>query len=121
MPELGEVVAERRIAVIGPNDATSELVIRFGKPHPDPLSPNGDWCCPFQIEGLDDGPVQTAFGVDSLQALLLAAYRVRLLLTEHAEQTSTRLDWLGQQDFGLRVDPGLTDLHIGSPTSPPRA
>ncbi|WP_235944696.1 maleylpyruvate isomerase N-terminal domain-containing protein [Verrucosispora sioxanthis] len=106
MYELGEVVAERRIAVVLPDGGTSELVVRFGKPHPDPL-PGGDWCCPFQIEGLGDGAVDAAFGVDSLQAMLLAAYRVRLLLTEHAEQTAARLDWLGQPELGLRVDPGL--------------
>ncbi|SFD06021.1 DUF6968 family protein [Micromonospora sediminimaris] len=109
--ELGEVVAERRIAMVLPDDGTSELVVRFGKPHPDPL-PGGDWCCPFQIEGLADGAVDAAFGVDSLQAMLLAAYRVRLLLTEHAERTSARLDWLGQPDLGLRVDPGLLSQDV---------
>ncbi|WP_341715868.1 maleylpyruvate isomerase N-terminal domain-containing protein [Micromonospora sp. FIMYZ51] len=106
MYELGEVVAERRIAMVVPDGGTSEVIVRFGKPHPDPL-PGGDWCCPFQLEGLGDRAVDAAFGVDSLQAMLLAAYRVRLLLTEHAEQTSARLDWLGQPEFGLCVDPGL--------------
>ncbi|RUL94993.1 hypothetical protein [Verrucosispora sp. FIM060022] len=106
MSGLGEVVAERRIVVIDPEGVTSELVVRLGKPYPDPLSHHGDWGCPFQVEGLGEDSVQTAYGVDSLQALLLAAYRVRLLLAEHAEQTSARLDWLGQPDFGLLVDPG---------------
>jgi hypothetical protein len=109
--ELGEVVAERRIAMVLPDGGTSEVVVQFGKPHPDPL-PGGDWCCPFQIEGLGDGAVDAAFGVDSLQAMLLAAYSVRLLLTEHAEQTSARLDWLGQPDLGLRVDPGLVSQEV---------
>ncbi|AEB45605.1 DUF6968 family protein [Micromonospora maris] len=114
MSGLGEVVAERRIVVIDPEGVTSELVVRLGKPDPDPLSHHGDWGCPFQVEGLGEDSVQTAYGVDSLQALLLAAYRVRLLLAEHAEQTSARLDWLGQPDFGLRVDPGPA----GPPASP---
>ncbi|MGC5028489.1 DUF6968 family protein [Micromonospora sp. DT229] len=117
MSELDEVVAERRIAVTDPDGATSELVVRLGKPHPDPSSRNGDWCCPFQVEGVGEDSVQTAFGVDSLQALLLAAYRVRLLLAEHAEQTSARLDWLGQPDFGLRVDPGPAAPPAGSPAA----
>ncbi|GIJ42583.1 DUF6968 family protein [Micromonospora andamanensis] len=109
--ELGEVVAERRIAAVTPDDVTSEVVVRFGRPHPDPL-PGGDWRCPFQIEGLADGAVDAAYGVDSLQALLLAVYSVRLLLTEHAERTSARLDWLDQPDLGLRVDPGLVPRNI---------
>ncbi|WP_407663045.1 DUF6968 family protein [Micromonospora radicis] len=86
------------------------MLVRFGRPHPDPLSTSGDWGCPFQIDGLGDDSVQEAFGVDSLQALLLAIWSVRLELAERAERTSVRLDWLEQRALGLRVVPDVVDL-----------
>ncbi|WP_175510358.1 DUF6968 family protein [Micromonospora phaseoli] len=107
---MGEIIAERRIAVTGRAGDTSEVIVRFGKPHPDPLSTNGDWCCPFQIHGLGDDSVEQAFGVDSLQALLLAVWSVRLQLADRAEQNAVRLDWLEQTELGLHVVPDVVRL-----------
>ncbi|MER5262339.1 hypothetical protein ABTZ99_09695 [Actinosynnema sp. NPDC002837] len=103
--ELGPVVAERRLECVAGDGARTAVVIRIGTPHPDPLSANGDWCCPHQVLGLGDEAVGAAFGVDSLQALLLSVYRVRLDLAARAAQASVELDWLGQPELGLTVDP----------------
>ncbi|MFD0202143.1 MULTISPECIES: DUF6968 family protein [Saccharothrix] len=98
--ELGAVVAERRVEAVAGDGARTPVVIRIGTPHPDPLSPNGDWCCPHQVVGLGDEAVGASFGVDSLQALLLSVYRVRLTLAARAAEASLDLDWLGFPDLG---------------------
>ncbi|XVS65181.1 DUF6968 family protein [Actinosynnema sp. CA-299493] len=103
--ELGPVVAERRLWRVAGDGSRAEVVIRFGTPHPDPLSPNEDWCCPHQILGLGNETVGASFGVDSLQALLLSVYRVRLELAARAVEAAVELDWLGLADLGLTVDP----------------
>src|SRR5688572_6376949 len=102
--DLGEVVAERRIEGVAPDGSPFEVVIRFGAPRPDPLSSNGDWQCPHQITGLGDDSVGAAYGVDSLQALLLSVYAVRVKLAE----SGGTLDWLGMPELGLTVAPVLS-------------
>ncbi|GGU54103.1 DUF6968 family protein [Lentzea flava] len=102
--ELGEVVAERQIEGVAPDGSHFEVVIRFGAPRPDPLSGNGDWVCPHQIAGLGDDSVGAAYGVDSLQALLLSVYAVRVKLAE----SGGTLDWLGMPELGLTVAPVLS-------------
>ncbi|MGI5214083.1 DUF6968 family protein [Plantactinospora sp. CA-290183] len=104
--ELGEVVAERLVDAVAEDGSRTPVVLKIGKPLPDPL-PGGDWYCPRQVLGLGDEAVQASFGVDSLQALLLCVYGLRLTLAERADAASVRLDWLGQPDLALQVDPEL--------------
>jgi hypothetical protein len=68
------------------------------------LSSNGDWVCPHQITGIGDESVQATYGVDSLQALLLSVYAVRIKLAE----SGSTLDWLGMPELGLTVAPALS-------------
>ncbi|MFC5746372.1 DUF6968 family protein [Actinomadura rugatobispora] len=103
--ELGEVVAERRVEAVAEDGRRTPVILKFGRPHPDPLSAHDDWCCPHQIVGLGDETVQAAFGVDSLQALLLSVYAVRLKLVERAAGASVSLEWEGGPDLGLTVVP----------------
>lgn len=63
--ELGEVVAERELEAINIDGERTPVVVKLGKPHPDPLGTGEDWCCPHQILGLGDESVMAAFGVDS--------------------------------------------------------
>ncbi|GAA1303287.1 DUF6968 family protein [Pseudonocardia xinjiangensis] len=102
--ELGEVVAERQVDAIADDGHRTPVVLRIGKPLPDPL-PGGDWYCPRQILGLGDEAVEASFGVDSLQSLLLSVYGMQLELAERADTAAVRLDWLGLPDLGLKVDP----------------
>lgn len=102
--DLGEIVAERQLEGVAPDGSHFEVVIRFGAPRPDPLSSNGDWQCPHQIVGLGDDTVQAAYGVDSLQALLLSVFAVRTKLAE----SGNTLDWLGMPELGLTVAPVLS-------------
>jgi hypothetical protein len=105
--ELGDVIAERLIVAVSGDGSRTDVVLRVGKPAPDPL-PGGDWGCPWQIAGLGDEAVDVTFGVDSLQALLLAVYAVRVTLAERADRAAVRLDWFGVPGLGLQVDPELS-------------
>ncbi|MGY2082518.1 DUF6968 family protein [Blastococcus sp. SYSU DS0539] len=104
VPELGQVVAERRLDAVAADGSRTPVSVRIGAPVPDPL-PGGDWCCPHRIDGLGDDAVRVAFGVDSLQALLLSVHSLRLTLAQRAEAAGVALDWLGLPELGLTVDP----------------
>jgi Domain of unknown function (DUF6968) len=86
--ELGQVVAERRLRLLGHPDV--EVWVRLGQPRPFPDDPNKNYYCPYQIAGIGDARVRYAGGVDSLQALELALH---ILPTE--------LDRLRQQHAAL--------------------
>ncbi len=107
--ELGEVVAERQVEAVAEDGTRAPVVLRIGKPLPDPL-PGGDWFCPHQILGLGDEAVRASFGIDSLQAFLLSVYGMRLTLRERAAAASVTLDWPGQPDLGLKVEPEVHKL-----------
>jgi hypothetical protein len=97
--DLGQVIARRILSeqgVVG-----RKVVVSIGLPRPDPLK-GGDWECPFLIEGVGKSEVQKAFGVDSLQALIIAIQGIRVGL----EQTGRNLFWLGPEigpDIPLNV------------------
>ena len=100
--ELGRPIARRKLTEEGVTGR--KIVVLIGLPRPDRLSKHGDWECPFLIEGVGESKVETTYGVDSLQALILAIEGVRVRL----EQTGRNLFWL---------DPNLgTDIPINVPT-----
>ncbi len=101
--DLGPVIARRILAeqgVVG-----RKIVVSIGLPRPDPLSKHGDWECTFLIEGVNKSKVRKTFGVDALQALIVAIQGVRVGL----EQTGRRFFWL---------DPEIgVDIPLNVPTS----
>jgi hypothetical protein len=111
--ELGAVVAERRLEGVDQDGVRTTVTITVGAPRPDDLSANGDWCCPHRITGLGDEAVEASFGVDSLQALLLSVYGLRVKLAARAEEAGVSLDWLGMADLGLAVVPETTGVTRG--------
>lgn len=100
--DLGRPIARRTLAEEGVTGR--KVVVSIGLPRPDRFSKHGDWECPFLIEGVGESKVETTYGVDSLQALILAIEGVRVRL----EQTGRNLFWL---------DPNLgTDIPLNVPT-----
>lgn len=96
---LGEIIAERRLDWAG--DAESEgVVVRIGKPMPDP-DPEGNWLCPIQIAGLGDDMVRAAFGVDAVHALILALQMIHIDLQAGQRRVGRTLQWLEQSDLGF--------------------
>jgi hypothetical protein len=93
--ELGRPIARRTLTEEGVTGR--EIVISIGLPRPYRPSKSGDWECPFLIEGIGEPKVETACGVDSLQALILAIEGLRVRL----EQTGRNFVWL---DPNMGVD-----------------
>lgn len=85
-PRLGTIVAVRELREIGSRQKV--VTVRLGKPR---KVRGGDWACPYQISGLGRAKVHYAYGVDALQALILAIEGIRTAL----EKTGRRLSWVG--------------------------
>ncbi|RZU32306.1 hypothetical protein BKA19_2001 [Blastococcus saxobsidens] len=107
--QLGQVVAERRLEAVAADGTRTPVTVLIGAPVPDPAG-GGDWFCPHRVDGLGEDSAGGAFGVDSLQALLLSVHALRLGLDQRAEEASVRLEWLGLPDTGLTVPPPFLGL-----------
>lgn len=66
-----------------------------------PVADGNDWRCDYRIEWPDRTRSYRAFGVDSVQALLLAMKSVQAELTNAPETLAEGLTWLGAADLGL--------------------
>ena len=97
---IGEVIAERYFQLQDEAGVRSEVVLRIGKPLPDPKA-GGDWCCPYQIVGFGDDKVTAVFGVDPMQALLFGLQKAWFELHYYQKIHKRKLTWLGEDDLGL--------------------
>lgn len=100
---LGTIIAERHFEARDEVAKEYEIVLRIGTPVQDPR-PGGDWYCPYQIRGIPNNRVSRvskAFGIDSLQAFLLALEKARAELAYGQRVNRLRLTWLEQDDWGL--------------------
>src|SRR5436190_1932100 len=76
-------IAERRFKVSGLS--SREVTIRIGIPERE----QRDSRCPFQVVGLSNDAVRYAYGVDSLQALILAFVGARRAVQNDVQVLST--------------------------------
>jgi hypothetical protein len=97
--ELGELIAERRLTFEAASGSTKEVVIRVGRPVQD--LPGHAWICPYQLEGLGRGTVLGIFGVDSMQALLLAIHTIPAELNAFAREPGGRFLRNGAPEEGF--------------------
>jgi hypothetical protein len=88
--QLGEVIAERRTVFEAATVSRSDVTIRIGRPilHIEP--PRESWVCPIQIHGVGDGRVMGIFGVDTMQALLLAVHTIPAILGYYVREVGGR-------------------------------
>ena len=84
-------------------EAEHEILVKLLRPKADPL-PGGDWGCDVCIEGFPDRPdmKRTTFGVDPMQAAILALQRLGAELRSLADH-GLELRWLGMTDLGFPV------------------
>lgn len=100
---LGRVIAERvynwRTAA-----GTRSVTVRLGQPVRDRKA-GGDWLCPVSFRGAPRGLLRSGskpvYGVDALQALLLACGYVQQELARLQRSEAGELTWLGTRDLGL--------------------
>ena len=95
--DLGRIIARRVLSEKGhPN---REIVVSLGMPRPD-RHKGGDWECPFLIESNGKPKVQKGFGLDAMQALVIALRGIRVTL----DCTGRDLFWVDPEigmDFPL--------------------
>jgi hypothetical protein len=96
--ELGDVIAERRLVFEATAGWTQDISVKIGRPVLDSLAPHETWVCPFQVQGLGRGRVMGIFGVDAMQALLLAIHTIPAELACYIRDPGGRFLYLGGTD-----------------------
>lgn len=99
--ELGVPIAERHLEFETRTGERTPVIVRVGRPVIDESAPHEDWVCPFQIEGLGSGRVMGIFGVDAMQALVLAIHTIPAELAHHLRHQGGRLLHLGHPDVSF--------------------
>ncbi len=87
------VFIERRFDLHGEGD----VVVRWFRPEPD----QADFRCDYQIVWPDRERNSHAFGIDVVQALILAMQKAHVELLASPEYKAGMLRWLGERDLGL--------------------
>lgn len=109
---LGQVVAERTYQLRSATGVRS-VTVRIGHPVPDP-APGGDWVCPVELRGAPrgqlSGDTQPIYGVDALQAMVLAVGYAQQQLAQLQHRSRGKLSWLGSSDLGLPDIIGLVGV-----------
>jgi len=86
IPGLGRVIASR---ILSEQDVPeTKIIVSIGTPRPDSQH---DWACPFLIEGIRESKVQFSYGVDAMQALIIAFQVIRAII----KQSGRKLFWRG--------------------------
>jgi hypothetical protein len=97
--DIGEVIATRKLRIIGEKE--QDVTILIGKPRRLPDSP--DYYCPFQITGMDPEEVRCAYGVDAVQAIQLALVHIGAHLSGSKEAKTGQLRWEDMSDLGFPI------------------
>jgi len=108
--DVGEIIATREYLL----DGAKKVTVLIGKPQPHASDKQWvDWYCPFQKRGLDSDRVKRAWGVDPIQALLLALQMLGAELYSSEEYKTGRLTWHCERvkgDLGLPVMEIIRDV-----------
>ena len=67
-------IATRTLRFERANGSEVDVTVTLGTPIPDPSDPERTWACPYEIRGPAKHRTMTIFGVDSMQALILAVH-----------------------------------------------
>jgi hypothetical protein len=100
VPDLGTVIVERYFEAKDEAGDEKEVILRIGMPVRS-SQPGEDWCCPYQIDGIEESRVRVAFGIDSLQAFLLALEKAKAELGYIQRVSHLRVTWLEQDEWGM--------------------
>jgi hypothetical protein len=99
--ELGDVIAEQHLAFDADAGWSRDVWIRLGRPVADPSNDGGSWFCPYLISGLDCDRVMATFGVDAMQALVLAIHTIPAELAALTNIPGGRFSYLGHPELGF--------------------
>jgi hypothetical protein len=97
---LGEILASRTLRFQLGSRPAIDITVKVGRPVPDPEDHDRSWICPFQISGIRDEPVRAIFGIDAIQALVLALHALPTELRAMAREESGSFP-NADEDLGL--------------------
>jgi hypothetical protein len=92
----------------------AEVTVCFQRPVPD----EHDFRCSYEIVWPDRLQASKAFGVDPVQALLLAMQKVHIQLLTSSESRAGRLRYLGERDLGLPLPSSVSAEDFKTDDSP---
>lgn len=76
---------------------SKEIQCSFWRPRPD----QDDFVCEYKITFADKDRLHRAYGVDEIQALMLAMQKAHMDLLRSDDYQQRGLSWLGRRDLGL--------------------
>lgn len=79
---------------------------RFFQPQED----RDDYLCRYIIDFPDQPKISQGYGVDAVQALLLAMKKAHLELLVYRDKTGRRVEWLDKENLGLPLSENVQDL-----------
>lgn len=89
--ELGKVIAERTLNLVGSNADSIPCVVRVG----DPVQIDDDtWVCPYQIAAGDRVQLLGMHGIDSMQALVLTLKTLDVEISHMAKLFDASVEYL---------------------------
>jgi hypothetical protein len=91
LSDLGQVIAERRLRLVGEEGEGRQILVLLGSPRTFPDSP--DYYCPYQITGIGDGKIRHVGGVDAFQALEFALQALGAKLQALNQDLNGKLRW----------------------------
>ncbi len=111
LKDVGAVIAARDLLLDG--DPKARVLIGIPKRRTD----NDEWYCPYQTIGIGSGRVGISYGIDSIQALVLALSMVGAELYTSEEYKAGRLTWdcgAVKGDLGFPVPETIRDVLPGN-------
>jgi Domain of unknown function (DUF6968) len=97
--QIDDVIAARELQLTD-GDQVRTVTVRIGTPILNPGG-EGEWACPYQIQGLGDEVVRAVLGLDSVQTLQLVMRVLGGTLAGTKEAQDGRLRWLDSPEFGF--------------------
>ncbi len=85
------MIAERRLMLITDDGEARDILVRIGKPEPNP--DHGDFSCKCQILGFGDSKVHRIYGLDGFQALRLTLRFISTMLNHYRQEAKGRIYW----------------------------
>jgi len=98
--EVTDVLAEREILFRGDDGEELSCTVRIGRPE---LRSEHDWVCPYDISVGKDRRSFGIYGVDAIQAVVLALKTLDVEIEVHAKELDMKPTWLGE-DFSSVFD-----------------
>jgi hypothetical protein len=97
---IGTSIVTRKYFRAGDRQKTPIVEVEIGKPEPSPFAA-GEFICAFRISEGGNTKLESTFGIDEMQALLLALSAVKSQLSLLNQNLNGSLRWLGDENGDL--------------------